>query len=170
MKCNVHVQTHHKPSSMISLIGLIIKLCRRLTAQQRSQVLETCSKPTALYMKLACDTALRWKSFTENTHNELRPTATELIIQLFERFVSLNFLIENKNICNIIINIFVILYPQSWWITCNGIYIHKRKAQGSIGSLFKTCKSDFLEDRSLYNFESVTCFNIAYFLHCHFIL
>ena len=170
MKCNVHVQTHHRPSSMISLIGLIIKLCRRLTAQQRSQVLETCSKPTALYMKLACDTALRWKSFTENTHNELRPTATELIIQLFERFVSLNFLIENKNICNIIINIFVILYPQSWWITCNGIYIHKRKAQGSIGSLFKTCKSDFLEDRSLYNFEAVTCFNIAYFLHCHFIL
>ena len=114
MQYNVHVQTHHRPSSMISLIGLIIKLCRRLTAQQRSQVLETCSKPTTLYMKLACDTALRWKSFTENTHNELRPTATELIIQLFERFVSLNFLIENKNICNIIINIFVILYPQSW--------------------------------------------------------
>ena len=96
MQCNVHVQTHHRSSSMISLIGLIIKRCRRLTAQQRSQVLEICSKPTALYMKLACDTALRWKSFTENTHNELRPTATELIIQLFERFVSLNFLIENK--------------------------------------------------------------------------
>ena len=96
MQCNVHVQTHHRSSSMISLIGLIIKLCRRLTAQQRSQVLETCSKPTALYMKLACDTALRWKSFTENTHNELRPTATELIIQLFERFVSLNFLIDNR--------------------------------------------------------------------------
>lgn len=52
------------------------------------QVLETCSKPTALYMKLACDTALRWKSFSENTHEELRPTATELIIQLFERYVN----------------------------------------------------------------------------------
>ncbi|CAH3135214.1 unnamed protein product [Pocillopora meandrina] len=60
---------------------------RGLTAQQRSQVLETCSKPTALYMKLACDTALRWKSFTENTHNELRLTATELIIRLFERLI-----------------------------------------------------------------------------------
>lgn len=52
------------------------------------QVLETCSKPTALYMKLACDTALRWKSFSKNTHKELRPTATELIIELFERYVN----------------------------------------------------------------------------------
>ena len=52
------------------------------------QVLETCSKPTALYMKLACDTAIRWKSFSENTQKELRPTATELIIQLFERYVN----------------------------------------------------------------------------------
>ena len=169
MQCNVHVQTHHRSSSMISLIGLIIKLCRRLTAQQRSQVLETCSKPTALYMKVACDTALRWKSFTENTHNELRLTADHKAFWTVREFK--NFLKKIKqNICNIIINIFVILYPQSWWITCNGIYIHKRKAQGSIGSLFKTCKSDFLEDRSLYNFESITCFNIAYSLHCHFIL
>ena len=52
------------------------------------QVLETCSKPTALYMKLACDAALRWKSFSENTHQELRPTATALITQLFERYVN----------------------------------------------------------------------------------
>lgn len=52
------------------------------------QVLETCSKPTALYMKLACDTAIRWKSFSGNTQIELRPTATELIIQLFERYVN----------------------------------------------------------------------------------
>ena len=37
-------------------------------------------------MKLACDTALRWKSFTKDTGKELRPTATELIIQLFERY------------------------------------------------------------------------------------
>ena len=49
-------------------------------------MLETCSKPTALYLKLACDTALRWKSFTEDTHKQLKPTATELIIQLFERY------------------------------------------------------------------------------------
>ena len=65
-----------------------INFRRRLTEEQRMQVLETCSKPTALYMKLACDTALRWKSFSENTHEELRPTATELIIQLFERYVN----------------------------------------------------------------------------------
>lgn len=65
-----------------------INFRRRLTGEQRMQVLETCSKPTALYMKLACDTALRWKSFSENTHEELRPTATELIIQLFERYVN----------------------------------------------------------------------------------
>ncbi|KAL9969786.1 hypothetical protein ACROYT_G022043 [Oculina patagonica] len=61
---------------------------RKITEEQRLQVLETCSKPTALYMKLACDTALRWKSFSQDTHKELRPTATELIIQLFERLVT----------------------------------------------------------------------------------
>ena len=70
----------------MTTVHLNAVLHRKLTPEQRRQVLETCSKPTALYMKLACDTALRWKSFTKDTHEELKPTATELIIQLFERY------------------------------------------------------------------------------------
>ena len=72
-------------SDHIKFVSVIV-LHRKLTSEQRRQVLETCCKPTALYMKLACDTALQWKSFTTDTHTELTPTATELIIQLFERY------------------------------------------------------------------------------------
>ena len=68
-----------------SFFKFLISDCRKLTLEQRKQVLETSTKPTALYMKLACDTALRWKSFTEDTHTKLRATVSELIIQLFER-------------------------------------------------------------------------------------
>lgn len=90
--CTPHHSILHHTNPVLLLLSYHIKfvsvilLHRKLTSEQRRQVLETCCKPTALYMKLACDTALQWKSFTTDTHTELKPTATELIIQLFERY------------------------------------------------------------------------------------
>ena len=56
---------------------------RCLTADQRRLVLETRPRPTALYMKLVCDTALTWPSYATDADTQLKPTSSEMIIELF---------------------------------------------------------------------------------------
>ena len=60
-------------------------LARWLTTEQRRLVTEACTDASALYVTLACDEALKWRSYTEHEKMDLKPTATEMIQELFQK-------------------------------------------------------------------------------------
>ncbi|XP_077862125.1 NACHT domain- and WD repeat-containing protein 1-like [Saccoglossus kowalevskii] len=70
-----------------SMLGSLLKNSNRsLTPAQKQRVLTAYedNKPTALYLKLATDIALKWKSYTDIADCHLAPTTVGLITQLFK--------------------------------------------------------------------------------------